>query len=198
MSKGTLVTVEGIDSSGKTTLVNGLEEELTDIVTTQEPSELDTGKQLRSYLQDNTTHPLQDFYAFLADRVNHIQQIIKPAMEKGRLVVSDRYSDSTRAYQPLMLNDILDFPVSYIDSTMKPWELEPDLTLFLDVSVDTALARMDGERDKYETRETLDEVRKNYEGLIATNQDRFVRIDGEQTKGEVLQDAINAIRQQTS
>lgn len=191
---GKLVTVEGIDASGKSTLATGLNREM-DIETTTEPSSLYTGKWLRKMLEDESSDPLSDFFMFMADRQAHIKQVIEPALGDGDIVVSDRYADSTRAYQPIMLEDYFDWPMVFIDSTMDTWSLEPDLTIYLDISVDTSMERLGrkDKNDKYEKRETIEKVQENYEKLAKLNSDRFVRIDGEQPKEDVLEEAIEII-----
>jgi dTMP kinase len=193
------VTVEGLDGAGGTTLVEALEEEFDDVVTTAEPSELWTGQTVRECLSDDDTHPLTDFYLFMGDRVEHIEESVRPADEAGKLVVSDRYADSTRVYQPVALSETEQFDSQtaaklFIEETMAPWNYEPDLTIYLDISVDTALERCD-ESEKYEKREFLENVRENYRALIDAERDRFVVIDGEQSKEEVVEEAIEKLEQ---
>jgi len=189
-----MISVEGLDGSGKTTVIEAIKEEYPNSVTTSEPSELWTGKQVRRCLSDETIDPLTDFYFFMGDRVQHIVEEVKRADEAGKLVVSDRYADSTRAYQPVGLGQSRHFDSQttaklFIERTMAPWDYEPDLTIYLDISVDTALERCDGE-EKYEKREFLEEVKQNYDALVEAERERFVVIDGEQSKDEVARQAV--------
>jgi dTMP kinase len=166
-------------------------------VTTAEPSELWTGKQVRQCLSDSDTEPLTDFYFFMGDRVEHIEKEVRPTDEKGKLVISDRYADSTRAYQPVALAESDQFDSQtqaklFIEETMAPWDYEPDLTIYLDISVDTALERCD-ESEKYEKREFLEKVKQNYDALIDAERERFVVIDGEQSKEKVAQEAVSKL-----
>lgn len=191
------VTIEGLDGSGKSTVIDAITDEYPNAVTTREPSELWTGKQVRRCLSDETTDPLTDFYFFMGDRVNHIEEEVRPAAESGRLVVSDRYADSTRVYQPVALAESDHFDSQtmakiFIEQTMAPWDYDPDITIYLDISVDTALERADQD-EKYEKREFLTKVKQNYDALVEAERDRFIVIDGEQSKQEVAQAAMGRL-----
>lgn len=188
------VTVEGLDGAGTTTLVDAISDKYPSAVTTSEPSDLEYGQLVRRNLSDDDTDPLVDFYLFMADRRDHIEQRVKPADEKGKLVVSDRYADSTRAYQPVALSGEekpFDSPWEaklFIEQTFSYWNYEPDLTIYIDISVDTALQRAEGS-EKYEAREFLERVKDNYDAL-ADNRERIVRVDGEQSKEDVRWEAL--------
>jgi dTMP kinase len=191
------VTIEGLDGSGKSTVIDAITEEYPNAVTTAEPSELWTGGVVRRCLQDDAVDPLTDFYFFMGDRVQHIEEEVRPADEAGKLVVSDRYADSTRAYQPVGLGQSEHFDSRtvakiFIEQTMAPWNYEPDLTIYLDISVDTAIERSTGE-EKYEKREFLEKVKQNYDALVEAERERFVVIDGEQSKDEVARQAVSKL-----
>lgn len=191
---GQFVTVEGIDGSGKTTVVNALCADLDGTVQTAEPSGFWTGEQVRRAIAgESETHPWTDFYLFMADRVHHIEQQIKPALADGQTVISDRYADSTMAYQPWALRDHVEHPTLYIKYVMEPWRLWPDLTLYLAIDVDTAMDRLSDAGDSYEDRVFLTEVRDNYEWLADRYSGRFVRIDAEQPPADVAAAAREAI-----
>ena len=191
------ISCEGLDGSGKTTVIEAIKEEYPNTVTTAEPSELWTGKQVRRCLSDESIDPLTDFYFFMGDRVQHIEEEVRPADEAGKLVVSDRYADSTRAYQPVGLGQSPHFDSQttakiFIEQSMAPWNYEPDLTIYLDISVDTAIERSDGD-EKYEKRDFLTEVKQNYDALVEAERERFVVIDGEQSKEEVARQAVSKL-----
>jgi len=192
-STALFISLEGIDGAGKTTVAGSLQNEWDDVVVTREPSEMWTGKNVRNALQNEEINPLVDFFLFMSDRKNHIEEIIKPSLDDGCLVVSDRYADSTRAYQRDNLRGHVPSPESYINNVMQPWTFEPDITFYLDVSIETALERMDGE-DKYEKEEYLRRVKGNYEDLMQYYGDRMVRIDGEQSKEDVLDDVMDFVK----
>jgi len=190
----TFVTIEGLDGAGKDTALNAISETYPDAMFTSEPSDLDTGKMVRECLSDEGTHPVMDFYLFMADRVKHIEQRVRPVDEDGGLVVSGRYADSTRVYQPVALVNAGVFDnqweaKNFIEHTMRPWNYEPDVTIYLDISVDTALERAAGD-EKYEKREFLTQVRENYEALVESDEHghRFARVDAEQSRASVRAD----------
>lgn len=190
------VTIEGLDGSGKSTVIESIKKRYPDAVITAEPSELWTGKQVRRCLSDESIDPLTDFYFFMGDRVHHIQNEVRPAVEQGKLVVSDRYADSTRAYQSVGLAQSDHFYEQsdaelFIEQVMGPWNYEPDLTIYIDISVDTAIERSSGD-EKYENREFLEQVNENYERLV-DEYDRIVRVDGEQSKEAVASSALGKI-----
>jgi dTMP kinase len=134
----------------------------------------------------------------MADRVHHIDNLIKPALNDGTMVVSDRFADSTRAYQNTALGEHMMEEYGYesepyIESLMEPWNMEPDLTLFLDISVDTSLERCEG-GDKYEKREFLAAVRSKYKEL-ENKYDRFVTVDAERPKDHVRGEVIGIVEE---
>lgn len=191
MDEGTFITVEGIDGAGKTLAVKAIREEF-DAVTTQEPSEFWTGDQLRKALR-NETPAFTDFFLFMADRHYHIEEKIKPALRDRELVVSDRFADSTLAYQPVQLQDEVEYPQQWIERVMAPWNIMPDLTIYLDVTLDTAMKRLDG-NEKYERLEMLEGVAANYEQLRDRFTDRYTRVDAEQSKEEVREEVLGIVR----
>ncbi len=195
------ISIESLDGGGGTTLTDALCEHYDETVRTAEPTTGEYGKLVRQNLSDENSYPLIDFYLFMADRHHHIEEVIRPADNSGKLVISDRYADSTRAYQPVSMG--ADEPQSpfnssweakmFIEQTMARWNYEPDLTLYLDISVDTALKRA-GCDEKYEKRTFLNKVKDNYDALADT-QERIYRIDAERSKQAVASDAIELIDQ---
>lgn len=187
------VTIEGIDGSGKTSAADVIEREHKAVVRTQEPSDLWTGKQVRRAISnDSDTHPLTTFFLFMADRVYHINERIDDALSDGMMVVSDRYADSTLAYQPVALEDHLDYPQRYMESVMRPWNLEPDLTIYLEVSVDTAIERTVGD-EEYENREFLRQVKSNYEDLRKRFDHRYVTLNAEKSQDHVQREVLQIL-----
>lgn len=191
------VTTEGLDGSGKSTVLNAITDEYPKAVTSREPSDLEYGQMVRERLSQPDSDPIIDFFLFMCDRKNHIEERIRPGVEEGRLVISDRYSDSTRAYQPVALTgegcpfDSKWEAKYFIEYSMRPWNLEPDLTLYIDISVDTAIDRAAGD-EKYEKRSFLSNVKDNYDAL-AEQKDRIVRVDGEQSKEDVATSALGKL-----
>ena len=205
------VTVEGIDNAGTTTLTNKLSKYYGDAaIETAEPTTGRFGSILRAdrNTPDNPSiHPgLVDLYLFLADRVDHINRVIQPALDRGMTVFCDRYADSTRAYQPQLLSlpvEALpagverlfhdeDVAAEFVDNVMRPISLEPDLTLFLDIGYQTAHNRGLTVHDKYESEKIIKPAIENYRELCENNP-RIVRIDGEQSEDEVFDEAIDIL-----
>ena len=198
MSDGVFVTIEGIDGAGKTTAADAIEEEFKSVVRTQEPSDLWTGKQVRRAISNESdTHPLTTFFLFMADRAYHINERIDAALNDGMVVVSDRYSDSTLAYQPVALEDHLQYPQRYMEAVMEPWNLEPDVTIFLEVSVDTAIERVAG-NEEYENPEFIRDVKTNYEQLRTRFSNRYATVDAEQSPEAVCEDVLAIVREHRS
>ena len=194
-----LVSAEGLDGSGCTTLVEGIEQNYQNVVTTAEPSDLQFGQQVKERLASPESNALIDCYLFMADRIHHVNELIQPNDHTDSLVVTDRYTDSTRAYQPVALTntgyfDSTQAARAWIEQTMSPWKYEPDLTLYIDISVNTALQRC-GQADKYERRQFLEGVKEQYEAIAESEEhgNRIVRIDGEQSPESVLQQSMEAI-----
>lgn len=192
MPEGLFVTIEGIDGAGKTTVVEAIEEEYAEAVTTSEPSTLNTGVLVRELLQQEDSHPITDFMAFMADRVKHIDEVVEPALEEGKLVVSDRYADSTRAYQPLFLKEYIDNPHVYIEDVIRPWNRTPDITIEIRISPQTAMSRVTS-GEKYEKGDMLRKVHHNYQMLSRTHSARWNIVDGEQSQEKVIQDVVEII-----
>lgn len=139
------ITFEGLDGCGKSTQLRMLARELClygfEVVTTREPGGTLLGEKLREVLLDTEANidPLAELLLFAADRANHVKTIIKPALKHGQIVLSDRYSDATIAYQGAgrrVPPDIVQQIVSLATGGLKP-----DLTLIFDVPVDESYAR---------------------------------------------------------
>jgi len=193
------VTVEGIDGSGKTTLVETLAEENGDYEATSEPTDgrLWTGDAAREAI-DRDTSPVTDALLQMADRAEHLHRVVLPALEGDGVIVSDRGSDSTYAYQTRKVAEWLDgHPAEWIDAVLDDWDVEPDLTILLDLPVADAVER-GGESDEYEAAERLYATRGIYLSRAAREPDRFVVIDatmGADAVAEAAQNAIEDARQ---
>lgn len=193
-TNGTFVTLEGLDGSGKTSVAQAIQSEYKSVIRTQEPSDLWTGMQVRRAIanENEDTHPLTTFFLLMADRTHHIETRIQGGLDDGMMVVSDRFADSTLAYQPHALEDHIRFPGQYMERIMHPWNLEPDLTIYLDISVDTAIERSDGD-EEYENREFLEAVKANYDELRTRYDDRYVTIDAEKPQDHVQREVLQII-----
>ena len=193
--RGRFITFEGIDGAGKTTIIRRIEPELRSrgyrVVITTEPTRTWLGDAVkRSY--DDDIGPLAETFLFLADRARHTMQI-REWLARGATVVSDRYADSTYAYQGARLRGIVDDPIRWLRSVSAPVVLQPDLTILLDIPPRLGLRRIAGRKRKirFERKAFLTSVAENYLQLARSR--RFVRIDGSLSADAVAREAMRII-----
>ncbi len=187
-----LVTLEGIDGSGKTTAWEALRDDRPSATFTREPTESWYGDAVRRSLADETADPVAELFLYTADHAAHLAGTVRPALERGDLVVSDRYSDSRYAYQAASLAGHIDRPLEYIVDVHAPWTRPPDATLYFDVDAETGAERS-GATNKFEQAAFLEAVREQYERLIADDPERFVRIDATGSTSAVVAEAEAAL-----
>ncbi|KAB1193296.1 dTMP kinase [Haloferax sp. MBLA0076] len=187
-----LVTLEGLDGSGKTTVWEALHDVYPDAVFTREPTDDSWyGEAVNRAIGDDDADPLATLFLFTADHADHLSRVVRPALADGELVISDRYSDSRYAYQAASLRDSdVKRPMEYIMGIHAAFSRTPDKTIYLDVDPETAAARS-GKTNKFEQAAYLADVRANYERLIEAEPERFVRVDATQPPEDVL-DAVEA------
>ena len=166
-------------------LAGDLRQKGVDIVATHEPGGTPLGRRLReAFLEtEETVAPISELLLFAADRAQHVELLIKPSLEQGRIVISDRYADATFAYQGAGRG----FDEDTVNEVIRlaTGGLKPHLTLFFDISVDTAMRRMnehkgDGRvqnRMDLETAEFYERVRESYLGIADREPERFKIID---------------------
>ncbi|MBL8205659.1 MAG: dTMP kinase [Blastocatellia bacterium] len=147
MTRGKLITFEGIDGCGKTTQLRMLERILTGrnipFVSTREPGGTDLGKMIRAALLNVSPHsvdPLAELLLYAADRAQHVREFIAPNLAKGILVLSDRFYDATTAYQGYGRG----FDLTLINqlNNLATGGLKPDVTLLFDLDVATGMERI--------------------------------------------------------
>ncbi|WP_049901154.1 dTMP kinase [Natrinema sp. J7-1] len=192
-----LVTLEGLDGSGKTTVWESLQDRFPDAVFTREPTDDSWyGDVVYRSIEDDDADPLAELFLYPADHAAHLSRVIEPALERGDLVLSDRYSDSRFAYQGATLaaadGHDLDDPLEYVVDIHRPFSIDPELTIYLDLDSETAAERA-GTTNKFERAAYLESVRENYERLIERDPDRFVRVDATQSPDAVLEDVSDAL-----
>ena len=186
-----LITLEGLDGSGKSTVWEALHDTYPDAVFTREPTESWYGDAVNRAIGDDDADPLATLFLFTADHADHLSRVVRPALDDGEVVISDRYSDSRFAYQAASLADSdLKRPLEYIKGIHAAFSRTPDATIYLDVDPETGAERS-GATNKFEQAGYLAQVRANYERLIDAEPDRFVRVDATQSPEEVL-DAVDA------
>lgn len=184
------VVLEGLDGAGTTTqtaaLVARLEAQGVSVVRTAEPTGGPIGRLLRATLQrrDEAADPASLPWLFAADRADHLARTIEPALAAGSWVVSDRYLPSSLAYQSL------DRPMALVDG-LNRWFRLPDVTVFVDVPVQTCLARI-GSRgaaaEMFEEREALVRIAAAYDEVLGLLEGRgavIARVDGTGAVAEV-------------
>ncbi|GAB7095618.1 dTMP kinase [Halolamina litorea] len=181
-----LITLEGLDGSGKTTVWEALHAARPEATFTREPTESWYGDAVNRAIGDDDADPLATLFLFTADHANHLSETIRPALENDELVISDRYSDSRYAYQGAALADSdLKRPMEYIRGIHSAFSREPDATIYLDVDPETAAARS-GKTNQFEEAGFLAQVESNYERLIEAEPERFVRVDATQSPEVVI------------
>lgn len=203
--RGKFITFEGIDGSGKSTqlrlIANDLRFRGLSVLTTQEPGGTPLGRKLReTFLEtDENVDPLAELLLFAADRAQHVNFLIKPAINEGKIVISDRYADATYAYQGAGRG----FPETTIRQVIKLATdgLKPDLTLFFDLPVEIALTRTNIRSDSGEQKNRMDKekadfyerVRASYLELAAKESKRFRVINADRSIEEIHTEALQLI-----
>lgn len=198
---GVFITFEGIDGSGKTTQLRLLAQHLKDnglddVVSTREPGGTPAGVQIRQVVQGgDPVAPRAEALLYAADRADHVASLVRPALERGAVVLGDRYTDSSIAYQAagreLSAEDI---------AGLSEWAtlgLRPDLTVLIDADLAAAGKRtaergeenhFDREADDFRTR-----VRRAFRELAQADPQRYVVIDGTRGVEEVAADVVGAL-----
>ena len=203
------ITIEGIEGSGKTTqlkyMVEFLQDQGHDCVVTREPGGTEIGSKIRAILLDpssSTMDPVAELLLYLADRIQHLKEFVKPSLISGKTVLCDRYIDATLAYQGYARG--LDIQLINRIHQLTGGELKPDLTILLDLPPKIGLKRAWGQiacgkRDGLETRfeaEDLvfhDKVRKGYLELSQLEPGRFRIIDASMNEDQVRQSIFNEL-----
>ncbi|MDR2203676.1 MAG: dTMP kinase [Nitrososphaerota archaeon] len=180
--KGVFICIEGLDGSGKTTQAKLLTKKLCkagyNAIYTAEPSQGKIGKFIRKCLYDQKRmSTITEALLFAADRIEHIQNTISPALKEGKIVIVDRYIYSSLAYQGSTSMNI-----HWIE-TINTNAQKPDLSLFIDVAPEVVLDRLNRKKSVMENLQTQQCVRQIYQKYVAT--DELKRIDGNENKNKV-------------
>lgn len=178
MPKGKLITLEGIDGTGKSSIAKMLKTKFPEAVFTTEPTKSWIGEAVKKSIESEAD-PLAELFLFVADHAEHIAKVIRPALEEGKLVISDRYSDSRYAYQGATLSGIFEDAMEWVRSIHKSWTIVPDLTVLFTIDPGIAVSRcgIRGNHTKFEKIEFLKKVQENFLGLAKREPRRFVVID---------------------
>ena len=193
------VTFEGIDGSGKTTqarlLAERLEREGVDVVLTREPGGTPLGEAVRDLvLHGEHVAPWAEVALYAAARAQHVDQVIRPALERGATVVCDRYVDSSAAYQGgarrLGVDTVLELNLTVVGGLM------PDRTVLVEISPETAAARVGDSGDRIERDGVALWARaaEAYRDLAARDRRRYVVVDGTRPVDELAEEIHGHLR----
>ena len=202
------VTFEGMEGSGKSTALAGVAERLEamgmDVVCTREPGGSELGRTVRTLLLDakRSMVPEAELFLFLADRAQHVAEVIRPALARGAMVLCDRFTDSTLAYQGHARK--LDLQVLASFNQAATGGLEPDLTLLFDLPVEEGLRRVEERRAQLgdegydrldaEKRAFHEAVRAGFRLIAEQAPSRVCVLDATLSKEEVLCACLEAIQ----
>ena len=199
MKKGLFITFEGADGSGKTTQLNKvksfLEQNGYNTIVTREPGALKLGQKIRDILlhSEEKVSDKCEMFLFLADRAQHVETLIKPSIEQGEIVLCDRYTDSTIAYQGYargqdinLLNNLNNIA---INGTV------PDLTILFDVSTEIAQERIGNEKDRMEAAgiDFFNRVRNGYLEIAKQEPDRVKIINASDTIDNIHKKVVELV-----
>jgi len=197
MARGFFITFEGTEGSGKSTQIEILARRLIrrghSVVTTREPGGTRFGEQIRKVLlsvQNHRLDPRAELFLYLASRTQHLEEVILPALRKGKIVLCDRYSDATLAYQGFGRR--LDMKIVRAAVTYAAKGFSPDRTLLLDLDVRVGLARVrdrgGSNRLDRELREFHERVRAGYLHLARMNRGRIKIVEASREPAAVSDD----------
>ncbi|MBR6722612.1 dTMP kinase [bacterium] len=200
MKKGLFITFEGADGCGKTTQLNLLKEHLEnngyEVVLTREPGGKGLGEKVREILlnYDGEVSNRCESFLFLADRAQNIDIIVNPAIEQGKIVLCDRHTDSSVAYQGYGRG--LDINQINTLNNLATNNKKPDLTLVFDVDIETSMQRVGNEKDRMESagKEFFNRVRNGYLELAKQEPERIKVIDSTRSIEEVQKDVLEIIK----
>ena len=201
MKKGLFITFEGADGCGKSTQLNllqkYLEEKGFETVVTREPGAKGLGEEIRKLLlhYDGYISPRCEAFMFLADRAQHIDTIIKTAVNEGKIVLCDRNTDSTIAYQGYGRGEDIE-KLKYLN-TLATDGFIPDLTLVYDVDIDTALKRRGDDRDRMEQagKDFQIKVQQGYKKIADSEPERVKIIDATESIDAVFENTKKIVEQ---
>ena len=199
LKRGLFITLEGVDGSGKTTQLHRLETFLTErghpVTLAQEPGGTRVGREIRRLLLDAANadlRPIPELLLYFASRAQNVEEVIQPALREGRIVLADRFTDATVAYQGYGRE--LGVPAVRQVESVACQGVQPDLTILLDIDIETGVRRAlhrnaeqsdDESRMEQESREFHERVAQGYAALLAADPERIKKIDGRGSIDEV-------------
>lgn len=202
LNRGVFASVEGLDCSGKTTVIKTLRERFPEVVFTREPGGTPVAEGIRHLILTNasTMDPRTETLLFYAARMEHIHKLILPTLDQGINVITDRYYDSTLAYQGALAEG---FVFNVNDFMLSQGMLKPDFTILLDITVDTYLERkqlrgvVQGEEiNGIEDRDVVTYTRMSniFNTMAELEPERFIKIDANRSVDQVCRDVLDTVR----
>jgi dTMP kinase len=210
--RGKFLTFEGLDGCGKSTQMELLAEVLRrdglDVITTREPGGTPTGEKIRSVILDSKTRslaPMAELTLMFAARAQHIAEVVRPALEAGRFVLCDRFTDSSEAYQGggRQMGSELILTMHQVVCG----DLMPDMTVLMDSDPEASVARarrrnkanasggLDENRFERESREFFERVHAAYNVIAVREAARVVKVDARRSKEVVHPEIVRAVRE---
>ena len=202
------ITFEGPDGSGKTTqlklLAAALREEGVDVVTTREPGGTEIGDQIRAVImnmKNKAMDPRTELLLFNASRAQLVEELIRPSLAAGKVILCDRYADSTMAYQGYghgldkdELRRLLNFATG---------GLKPDLTLLFDISAEAGLKRRLSNHDEWNRMDDYalqfhERVRGGFRELAAADPERWIVLDADRDPGVIHAEVLDIVKRKLS
>ena len=188
---GKFITLEGVDGAGKTSHIEFIKEYLTnlklDFIMTREPGGTELGERLREILLHDEMRPKTETILMFAARNEHIEKVIRPGLTSGAIVISDRFTDASYAYQSGG-KGVEDEEIDVLKDLVQK-NLQPDLTFLFDLPVEVSIKRLKKTRklDKFEKEEKgfHENVRKKYLMLAKNNPKRFSVLNSEKSIDEI-------------
>ena len=199
------ITFEGPDGSGKSTVIKAVYEKLLkdnfDVLLTREPGGTPIAEKIRDIILDNSNTALDartEALLYAASRRQHLVEKIWPALKEGKIVLCDRFIDSSLAYQGggrnLGVENVLDINLFATENTY------PDISLFFDVSPEIGLSRVNSDKKRVadrldnENENFHDKVYETFKKIVANNKDRFIVIDASKPLNEVIENTYQILK----
>jgi dTMP kinase len=206
--EGLFISFEGIDGAGKTTHIDALAQAFKAqgraLTVTREPGGTALAEKLRVIVLNDAMDAMTEALLVFAARRDHLQQVIEPALKRGDIVLCDRFTDATFAYQgggrgfDLAMLSILEQWVQSTGSPAVKFVRQPDLTVWFDLPAEIAAQRLQGARapDKFETQpvEFFGRVAGGYRNRMMACPERFAHIDANADRATVWRDVLRAVR----
>lgn len=207
MTKGLFVTFEGGEGAGKSTLIQKLEKKLLDeqheVLVTREPGGTPLGEELRDIVlhRKGEISPTAELFIFLASRIQHLEEKIKPALKRGAIVLCDRFTDSSIAYQGEARGLGMDYVATVANLATKGFN--PDLTFYIDIDPKLGLLRtqkrgQNADRLEREAPEFHQKVRTGFQKLASLHPNRIHTIDGTLTQDALFDSAYKILKARLS